>query len=99
MKPKLWEDRTTLFIGHLIDKGIQSSTIKSYVSAIKKTLVDDDYEWQDNRVLLGSLTRACKLVNDRVKTRLPVQRGLLDLLLFEIQRNGTWKCCTKQCLL
>ena len=36
--------------------------------------------------MLGSLTRACKLVNDRVRTRLPIQCGLLELLLFEIQR-------------
>ena len=86
VKPKFWEDRTTLFIAHLVQKGNQSSTIKSYVSAIKKTLVDDGYEWQDNKVLLGSLTRACKLVNDRVKTRLPIQCGLLELLLFEVQK-------------
>ena len=43
-KPKLWEDRTTLFLGYLIDHGVQSSTIKSYVSAIKKTLVMDGYD-------------------------------------------------------
>ena len=43
-KPKPWEDRTTLFIGYLIDRGIQSVTIKSYVSAIKKMLVMDGYK-------------------------------------------------------
>ena len=37
VKPKLWEDRATLFIGYLINRGVQSSTVKSYVSAIKKT--------------------------------------------------------------
>ena len=65
---------------------MQSSTVRSYVSAIKKTLVDDGYDWQDSKVLLGSLTRACRLINDRVRTRLPIQCGLLELLLFEIQK-------------
>ena len=38
-KPDRWEDRVTLFVGHKINEGTQSSTIKTYVSAIKKTLV------------------------------------------------------------
>ena len=86
-KPRLWEDRTTLFIGHLINKGFQSSTIKSYVSAIKKTLLMDGYEWDDNLVLIRSLSKACRLVNDRVTTRLPITCNLLEILLFEIQRK------------
>ena len=39
-KPKFWEDRTTLFIGYLIENGMQSSTMKSYISAIKAMLVE-----------------------------------------------------------
>ena len=39
--PKSWEQRTTLYIGHLIACGKQSSSIKSYVSAIKKMLITD----------------------------------------------------------
>ena len=64
--------------------------MKSYVSAIKRTLLDDGYCWEDNRVLIHSLTRACKLKNDRVQTRLPIQSSLLELILFEIPRlfNG-----------
>ena len=84
--PDGWEYRTTLFIGFLIDRGMQSSTIKSYVSAIKKTLIIDKYEWKDDKILLTSLTRACKLKNDVVYTRLPIQCGFLELILFEIQR-------------
>ena len=85
-KPKTWEDRTTLFIGYKIDQGITSTTVKSYVSAIKKILVDDGYPWDDQKVLLGTLTRACKLVNDRVCTRLPIQCSLLEIILFELER-------------
>ena len=86
IKPALWEERVTLFIAHLIDRGLQSNSVKSYVSAIKKILVDDGYEWEDKKVLLHSLTRACKLVNDKVKTRLPIQCGLLELILGELRR-------------
>ena len=72
IKPNNWEDRVTLFIGYKIDQGMQSSTVKSYVSAIKKTLMTDGYPWDNQRVMLGALTSACKLVNDRVLTRLPI---------------------------
>ena len=86
-KPNKWEDRVTLFIAHLFDEGAQSRTIKSYVSAIKKILVNDGYEWNDELILLGTLTKACRIINDQVKTRLPIQFGLLEVILFEIQRK------------
>ena len=82
-----WEEKTALFGAYLIDGGIQSSTLKSYFSAIKHTLKLDGYEWDDRKVLLSSLVRSCKLENDRVKTRLPIQKGLLELLLFELDRH------------
>ena len=88
-RPKLWEDRTTLFVGYLIDTGMQSSTVKSYVSAIKKTLVLDGYKWDNSLVLIRSLAKACRIINDKVKTRLPIHCGLLEMILFEIQRIYT----------
>ena len=83
VKPDIWEDSTTLFIGYLIKKGIQSGTIKSYVSAIKKTLVTDGYDWDDKLVLVRSLVKACRIVNDYVRIRLPIHCGLLEVILFE----------------
>ena len=87
VKPNNWEDRTTLFVVQLVEDGMQSSTVKSYVSAIKRILVDDGYQWDDKRILLTALMRACKLINDRVRTRLPIQCGLLELILFEISNH------------
>ena len=84
--PSSWEERLLLFIAYLIDRGSQSSTVKSYVSAIKCILVDDGYEWNDSKILLSSLTRACRLKNDRVTTRLPILGNLLELILFELSR-------------
>ena len=85
-KPDSWEDRTSLFLGFLIENGAKSATIKSYKSAIKSILVTDGYNWNDDKILLSSLTRACRLKNDVVKTRLPIKKNLLDLIMFEIQR-------------
>ena len=62
--PKSWEDHTTLFMGYLIDNGSQSQSVKTYISAIKKALLADGYLWDDSKVLLNSLTKACKLKND-----------------------------------
>ena len=84
-KPRLWEGRTTLFVGFLIDRGMQSAMVKSYVSAIKKTLVMDGYSWNNNLILISSLAKACKIVNDSVRTRLPIHCGLLEMILYEVQ--------------
>ena len=85
-KPALWEDRTALYCAFLIDNGLQSATLKSYVSAIKKTLVNDGYNWQDSRILLNSLAKSCRLINDKVHTRMPINGNLLEIILFEIER-------------
>ena len=81
-----WEQRTVLFAGYLIDQGLQSSTIRSYVSAIKCMLVDDNYKWEDDMVILNTLTRACKRINDRVYIRKPIKKPMLELILFELGR-------------
>ena len=80
--PEFWEDRVVAFAAYMIEiKKIQSSTLKSYISAIKHMLKADGYEWQDNRVYFHSLIRSCRLSNDVVKTRLPIQFGMFELLL------------------
>ena len=85
--PEDWEDRTSLFIGHIIDRGIQSGTVKSYVSTIKGMLIDDGYDWQDGKILLSALAKACKLVNDRMRIRQLIHCSFLELILLEIQRR------------
>ena len=62
--PPTWEERIALFGAFLVQTGKQSCTIKSYYSAIKATLRDDDYAVNNDRVMLITLTKACKLVND-----------------------------------
>ena len=50
-------------------------------------LIDDGYPWDDRQVLIGSLTKACKIINEKVHTRLPIQCSLLELVLFEVHRK------------
>ena len=70
--PTNWEHRVSLYGAYLVDNGMQSQTLKSYLSAIKKVLSYDGYDLKMDLVLLNTLTKACKIVNDTVNTRLPI---------------------------
>ena len=48
--------------------------------------MDDGYELNMHSLLLHSLSKACKLQNDRVHVRHPIKTGLLEMLLFEMER-------------
>ena len=76
-KPKTWENRVTLFVGYLINDNKKSSTIKCYVSAIKAVLQYVKVDLKLDVALLSSLTKACQLSNDTVRTRLPIRYDLL----------------------
>ena len=85
--PAKWEERVCLFCAYLLRiEHVQSTTMRSYVSAIKSKLVADDYPWDDNLVLLSTLTANCKNTNDEYKPRLPITRKLLEHILFELTR-------------
>ena len=77
IKPRTWEERIVLFVGYLIENNRKSTTIRSYISAIKSVLQKDGVELNQDQFLLTSLTRACKLKNDRVQTKLPIRMRLL----------------------
>ena len=61
--------------------------VRSCVSAIKSTLIDDKYKWNNDEVLLNSLIRSCKNMNDIMTTKLPIQCKLMELILFEVERK------------
>ena len=81
VRPEQWEDRLTLFVGYLIQTKKKSTTIKSYISAIRAVLSDIGVELNENKNLLSSLTRACKLNNDKIRTKIPIQKPLLNAIL------------------
>ena len=63
-KPRDWESRITLYVSYLIEMSRQSSTIKSYISAIRAILQIEGIEINEDKFLLTSLTKACHLIND-----------------------------------
>ena len=83
-KPESWEDRIILFAGYLVDNNKKANTVKSYVSAIKAVLKADNIDINKNRYILDSLTKACRFQNDKVRTRLPIRKSLLRLIIDKI---------------
>ena len=83
--PDKWEDRIILFIGQLIAERKQSATIKSYISAIRAILRQDRVKLREDEFLINSLTRACRLRNDTVKLRDPIQKTMLNELIGEVR--------------
>ena len=78
VKPKSWEDRITLFVGYLIENGKQSLTVRSYVSAVKNVLMDDGFDIKEDRFLISSLTKACRITNDESKNQASNTKGIVD---------------------
>ena len=75
-----------LYAAALVDEGVQSSTLKSYISVIRAILRADNYRWDDQKIEITMVTKACHLKNNRVYSRLPILKGLLEIILFELER-------------
>ena len=64
-KPGNWEDRLILFVGYLIQNKRKSTTIKSYISAIRAMVREVKVILNEDTFLIKSLTRACHLSVDK----------------------------------
>ena len=60
---------------------------QSYISALKAVLGEDDQEINEKDYLITSLTKAFRLQNDQIATRLPIQKGLLRIILQQVSRK------------
>ena len=80
-KPSKWEDRLVLFVGHLINSKKKSTTIQCYVSAIKAVLTQDGVILNEDRCVINALTKSCRILNHRVKMRLPIQKKILKIII------------------
>ena len=65
----------------------KSQTVKSYRSAIRYILKGENISVRENSYIPLSSMKACKLENADVKTRLLIQKGLLKLILDQIESN------------
>ena len=84
VKPTSWEDRLALYVGHLVSTQKQSSTVRSYISAIKAVLSMNSIKLNPDEYLLSSLTKACRMVNDKVRTRCPIRKSLLTTMIVQL---------------
>lgn len=79
--PPKWEDRIIVWAAHLADHRKSSSTIKSYVSAIRYCLSLDGIKVPHSNCELSAIIQAARQMNDRLYVRLPIQKDLLKLIL------------------
>ena len=85
--PETWEDRLIIYITSLVQVGHGSQTISSYISAIKAVLNKKRIIIKDNTYTLASLVKACRIKNDILRVRLPIQKGLLKIILDRFDKN------------
>ena len=67
--------------------GLKSLTVRTYLSAIKAILQENNITFNQDQFALNALTRACKLKNDRFITRLPISKEVLRLMMEKIESN------------
>ena len=81
--PNTWEDRFATYIAALIKLEREPQTIKSYISAVKAVLSTEQIYIKEDSYILGALVKACKVRNGMLFVRLPTQKGLLRLLIYQ----------------
>lgn len=74
-----------LYASFLGDIGNHSSTVSSYMSAIRYVLRHDGIEVNNSCCKLSSIICSCKLRNDIVTVRRPIRSGLLKLILEKVE--------------
>lgn len=79
--PPKWEDRIIVWATHLADNRKKSNTIKSYISAVRYCLSLDGIKVPHSNCELAAIVQAAKQMNDELYVRLPIQKGLLNLIL------------------
>ena len=63
-----------MFVAYSMYRGMQSSTLKSYISAIRFILNLDGHQWSDDKALLLTLTKSCRYTNDKAKNKTSNQK-------------------------
>ena len=58
--------------------------MRSYISTIKTVLKENKIKIDQDEFLMASLIHTCRFKNDRIMKRIPIQKGVLSLVLNEI---------------
>lgn len=79
--PPTWEDRMEIWAAHLANHKKHSNTIASYMSAIRHVLATDGIFVSSSNFKLAMIIKVCRLHNDVLYIRLPIQIKLLNRML------------------
>lgn len=79
--PPTWEERMSIWATHLANHKKHSNTVSSYMSAIRHVLALDGIFVPKSTFELAMIIKACKLHNDVLYIRLPIQQKLLNRIL------------------
>ncbi len=82
--PTRWETAIEVYRGHLIERGLQSSTIASYIAGIRSRLQLDGVVLHENEYAMKQMHRAAKK-RDVQRIRKPVSFTLLSQALDRLQ--------------
>ena len=66
--------------------------VKSYISAIKAILKEDGVKITEDQYTLAALIRACRIKNNRLASRMPIQSSMLSVLLSQIKFKYNNNC-------
>ena len=87
VKPPTWEERIVLLTAFLIDNKLKSTSVRSYLSAIRCIIAEDGIRLNEDWFLINSLTRACKLKNDELTIRFLIHKDLLHSILCKVETH------------
>ena len=85
-KPHTWEERLVLYVGFLIQNEKKSTTVNSYISAIKTVLISHGIKISEDRSLFNALTKACKLKNDSISLKLLVHKEIIRAIIQKLDQ-------------
>ena len=73
----------------MVERKLQSSTVKTYIAAIRSVLNELGEKIKEDQCLLTSLTKACRLKNNEAVHRFPICKGMLKMLLKQVTKMFT----------
>ena len=71
--------------GFLIQNKKKSTTIRSYISAIRTILKEDKICLNEDSFQLNALMRACKFTVERITTHLPIHKDILKVIIKHVR--------------
>lgn len=83
--PEKLEDQLAIYVAYRAELGDQPGTVSSYLSGIKRMLLQDGVEINTRTTKLRAMIKACKYKNRQVRNRFPISEHLLGKVIKNIR--------------